>query len=210
MKKETIITAVIFLAVGFLAGYVTDNQINWSAHQKMPQAAAAQPEAPPASPPADPSAGAAPQDMPEGHPSVDDAATINEMEQLAQQSPKDSAIRLKLANYYYDQKQYDKAVDWYHRALELDPKNTNARTDLGTAYFWENRPQDAMQEYEQVLQQNPKHEQALLDAVVVNLAGTHDIDAAQKYWDRLNKVNPQNPALPSLKDQLNAARSAKP
>jgi len=40
MKKETIITAVIFLAVGFLAGYITDAQLNWSARQKAAQAGA--------------------------------------------------------------------------------------------------------------------------------------------------------------------------
>ena len=40
MKRETIITAAIFLAVGFLAGYITDAQINWSARQKLAQAVA--------------------------------------------------------------------------------------------------------------------------------------------------------------------------
>ena len=47
MKKETIITAVIFLAVGFLAGYITDAQMNWSARQKAAQTAAAPSEMPP-------------------------------------------------------------------------------------------------------------------------------------------------------------------
>ena len=48
MKKETIITtAVIFLAVGFLAGYITDAQINWNARQKAAQTAATPAEMPP-------------------------------------------------------------------------------------------------------------------------------------------------------------------
>ena len=47
MKKETIITAVIFLAVGFLAGYITDAQMNWNGRQKAAQAAAMPSEMPP-------------------------------------------------------------------------------------------------------------------------------------------------------------------
>ena len=35
MKKETIITAIIFFAVGFLAGYITEAQMNWSSQKKF-------------------------------------------------------------------------------------------------------------------------------------------------------------------------------
>ena len=68
MKKETIITAIIFLAVGFLAGYITDAQMNWSARQKAAQAAATPAEMPPAGAAAAPGGGMPPQGLPEGHP----------------------------------------------------------------------------------------------------------------------------------------------
>jgi tetratricopeptide (TPR) repeat protein len=210
MKKETIITAVIFLAVGFLAGYITDAQMNWSARQKAAQTVATPPEMPPpggaASTPAD---GAMPQQgLPEGHPPIDSAAVIQQMEDMAAQNPKDADIRLKLANFLYDQKQYSKAIEWYERALELDPKNVNARTDLGTAYFYKGRPQDALREYDKSLAINPQHEPTLVNAIVVNLQGTHDLAAAQKAWDRLHNLNPNNKALPSLKDQISGARAS--
>jgi tetratricopeptide (TPR) repeat protein len=207
MKKETIITAVIFLAVGFLAGYITDAQINWSARQKSAPAAAALPAMPPASAPSAPPAGAMPQQrLPEGHPPIDSAAVVKQMEDMAAQNPKDADVRLKLANFLYDQKQYSKAIEWYQQELELDPKNANARTDLGTAFFYVNRAQDALREYDKALETDPTHEQTLLNAIVVNLEGTHDLAAAQKYWDRLHKLNPNHPALAGLKNQMDAAR----
>jgi hypothetical protein len=43
---------------------------------------------------------------------------------------------------------------------------------------------------------------------VVNLQGTHDLAAAQKAWDRLHNLNPNNKALPSLKDQISGARAS--
>ncbi|HMD83290.1 MAG TPA: tetratricopeptide repeat protein [Terriglobia bacterium] len=210
MKKETIITAVIFLAVGFLAGYITDAQMNWSARQKTAQTATAPSEMPPAGGAASaPAGGATPQQgLPEGHPPIDSAAIIKQLEEMAAQNPKDADIRLKLANFLYDQKQYSKAIEWYQRALELNPKDVNARTDLGTAYFYTGRPQDALHEYDKSLEIDPKHEQTLLNAIVVNLEGTHDLAAAQKGWDRLHKLNPNHPALAGLKEQINAARTS--
>jgi len=209
MKKETIITAVIFLAVGFLAGYITDAQMNWSARQKAAQTAATSSEMPPPGGPASaPTAGGMPQQgLPEGHPPIDSAAIIKQLEDMAAQNPKDADVRLKLANFLYDQKQYSKAIEWYERALELDPKNVNARTDLGTAYFYTGRPQDALREYDKSLAIDPQHEQTLLNTIVVNLQGTHDIAAAQKAWDRLYKQNPNHPALAGLKEQIDAARA---
>src|ERR1019366_703817 len=147
MKKETIITAVIFLAVGFLAGYITDAQMNWNGRKAAPTAAPPS-EMPPIGAASAPMGGAmGQQGLPEGHPAIDSSAIIQQLEGVAAQNPKDVDVRLKLANFLYDQKQYDKAIEWYQRALELAPKNVNARTDLGTAYFYMGRPQDALHEY---------------------------------------------------------------
>ena len=209
MKKETIITAVIFLAVGFLAGYITDAQMNWNGRQKAAQAAAMPSEMPPPAGAASAPAGGAmgQQGLPEGHPPIDTAAVVQQMEQMAAQNPKDVDVRLKLANFLYDQKQYSKAIEWYQRALELDPKNVNGHTDLGTAYFYTGRPQDALREYDKSLKLNPRHEPTMLNAIVVNLEGTHDLAAAQKAWDRLYTLNPNHPALAGLKEQINTART---
>ena len=208
MKKETIITAVIFLAVGFLAGYITDAQMHWNGAPKATQAAGAPSEMPPAGAASNPAGGGMPQQgLPEGHPPIDTAALLQQMETMAAKNPKDPAVPLRLANFLYDQKQYDKAIEWYQRALELDPKNIDARTDLGTAYFYTGRPQDALREYDKVLKIDPRHEQTLLNTIVVNLKGTQDFAAAQKAWDRLDKLNPNLPALGSLKEQIDAARA---
>jgi tetratricopeptide (TPR) repeat protein len=152
--------------------------------------------------------GSTPQSLPEGHPPVDSAIVIKQLQDMAAQNPKDAEVRLKLANYLYDQHQFQQAIEWYQRSLELDPKNVSARTDLGTAYFYVGRPQDALREYRKSLEINPHHEPTLLNMVVVNLEGTHDLTAAQAAWDRLNRLNPSNPALASLKEKLDAARAS--
>jgi tetratricopeptide (TPR) repeat protein len=133
---------------------------------------------------------------------------VKQLETLAAQNPKDVATRLKLADFLYDQKQYSSAIESYQRVLELDPKDVNARTDLGTAYFYTGRPKDALREYDKVLTDDPKHEATILNTIVVNLEGLHDLAAAQKAWDRLNKLNPNHPALAGLKQKIDDARAA--
>jgi len=207
MKKETVLTAAVFLVVGFLAGYITDAQLNWSARQKgvvvdsphqMPGAGA----------PSAPAGATMPSGLPEGHPPIDAAAIEKQLQDLAAQNPQDAEVRLKLANFLYDQKQYAQAIEWYQKALELDPKNVNARTDLGTAYFYTGLPQGALREYRKSLAIDPRHEATLLNMIVVNLEGTHDLAAAQAAWDQLHKVNPNHSALESLKQKLDAARAS--
>jgi tetratricopeptide (TPR) repeat protein len=201
MRKETILTAITFFAVGFLAGYITDAQMNWNARQKAAVAGGGAPRAPGGE-------DAIPSGLPEGHPPIDAAAISKQLQEAAAQNPKDPEVVLKVANFLYDQRQYDQAIEWYQRALELDPKNVNARTDLGTTYFYIGRPQDALREYRKSLEINPQHEPTLLNMIVVNLEGTHDLKAARAAWDQLHKLNPSNPALENLRQKLDAASAA--
>ena len=209
MRKETVATALIFLAVGFLAGYITDAQLHWSGAQRTTMGSAPPADMPGGGSPASANAGGgAPPALPEGHPPIDSAAVVKQLQDMAAQNPKDPEIRLKLANYLYDQKDFQQAIEWYQRALELDPANVNARTDLGTAFFYSGRPQDALREYHKSLQTNPKHEPTLVNVVIVNLEGTHDLKAAQEAWNRLQQLNPSHPALGGLKQKLDAARAS--
>jgi len=207
MKKETLLTAVVFLVVGFLAGYITAAQMGWSGRQKGAMTASAGMTAEnTGGSPETGQGGATPSGLPQGHPPIDNGLIIKQLQEEAQQNPKDPDIPLKLANFLYDQRQYPQAIEWYQKSLALNPKNVNAHTDLGTAYYYAGQSSEALKQYNQSLAIDPDHKPTLLNVIVVNLEGTHDIAAAQRAWDRLHDLDPSNPALPSLKQKLNAAR----
>ncbi len=210
MKKETILTAVVFLVVGFLAGYITNAQMNWGGRQKavMPAAASMPSEMPGGGAPGAAQGGGMPSGLPEGHPPIDSALILKQLQEEAAQSPSDPELPLKLANYLYDQRQYRQAIEWYQKSLALNPKNVNARTDMGTAYFYIGQSGQALKEYNQSLAMDPDHKPTLLNVIVVNLEGTHDMAAARRAWDRLHALDPANPALQSLKQKLDAAQGA--
>ena len=149
-----------------------------------------------------------PSGLPEGHPPIDNALIIKQLQEEAQQNPKDPDVPLKLANFLYDQRQYQQAIEWYQKSLALNPNNVNARTDLGTAYYYAGQALQALKQYSQSLAIDPDHKPTLLNLIVVNLEGTHDLAAARKAWDRLHKLDPANPSLPSLKQKLDAAQGS--
>ena len=210
MKKETILTAVVFLGVGFLAGYITDAQMSWRAQQKAKMTAAPgmTSEMPGGEASGAAQSGGMLPGLPAGHPPIDTASVIAQLQQQALQNPKDPDIPLKLANFLYDERQYRQAIEWYQKSLAINPKNVNARTDLGTAYFYIGQTEQALKEYRQSLAIDPEHKPTLLNVIVVNLEGTHDIAAARRAWDRLHDLDPSNPALQNLKQRLDAARAS--
>ena len=206
MKRETIITAIVFLVVGFFIGYITEAEYNWNAPEKMAstQAAAAPSQSVDSAPQSLPGGGTPDAQLPPGHLPLEVAATIKQLEDQAAQNPKDTDPPLKLANLFYDQHQFERAADWYQKALALDSKNVSARTDLGTAYFNLGRPKDALKEYEESLRIDPTHEPTMFNIIIVDMEGTHDLKAARAAWDKLHKRNPNYPGLDDLRKGLNA------
>jgi hypothetical protein len=212
LKKETIITAVVFLVVGFFIGYITEAEFNWNAPEKMAPAGAAAVgvDSTGAAAQNAPTGGMANAPLPPGHPPLEMAGKIKELEEQAAKRPKDPAPRLELANLYYDQRQFDRAAEWYEKELKLEPNNVSARTDLGTAYFSLGRPKDALKEYEATLRINPTHEPTMYNMIVVNLEGIHDFAAARAAWERLHQRNPNYPGLDKLKESLDGRNGAAP
>ncbi len=212
MKKETIITgvtAVVFFGIGFLAGYIYDAQKK-AGQQDLASAGESHAQEETSTGDATAEAPRRGTALPQGHPPIETPALVKTLEDEAAQNPKSAEPRLRLANFFYDQKEYDKAIEWYRLGLDLDSGNVNARTDLGTAYFYVGRPQDAIKEYRKSLQVDPRHEPTLYNLIVVNLDGTRDLAAAQEAWDRLHKMNPNYPGLENLKQRLEATLSSTP
>jgi tetratricopeptide (TPR) repeat protein len=218
VKKETILTAAVFLVVGFFAGYFFQAQRSAPATSANSTASSAM-NLPPGHPPIDSGTAASqtPTDagsaagLPPGHPPIDAAATIRQLEELANQNPQDPQAAVQVANTLYDQHEYEQAIVWYQKAVALDPKNVNARTDMGTSYFLLNRPQDALREYRKSLETDPNHEPTMFNIIVVELEGMHDLQAARRAWEKLNARNPTYPGLDRMKKDLDdAARGMGP
>lgn len=212
MKIETIVTAIIFLCVGFLAGFIYKSQTQSSAQTQAATATAASGSGGSSSSSAAMGSGGSGSGssinpatgLPNGHPSAEVSEIIQNYERRAYLKPKDPEIPLRLANYLYDKHYFKLAIQWYEKCLTLKPKDLNARTDLGTCYFYTGQPKQAVSQYKKVLAISPHHQATLFNMIVVNMEGTHELEAANKYWRELHQQNPTYPGLKEVKAKLDS------
>jgi cytochrome c-type biogenesis protein CcmH/NrfG len=214
VKKETLITIVVFLGVGFLGGYAYNAHQNSVLRQKLAinsivqQSATAQPssnDAVSAPPHSD-------EGLPQGHPPVNAREIVQFFESAAAQNPTDPEPRLKLANFLFDQQRWAEAIPWYRQAVQLSPKNVDAMTDMATCSFNLGQFAQAMNELDDALKVDPNHQPTLFNLIIVNLEGAHNLAAARQAWKKLNAINPAYPHLAELKQRLDAemASAGKP
>lgn len=217
MKKETLITAIVFLGVGFLAGYAfSAHRSSLERQSALPPAAASQQTSTDSSQSASSTEAQAsvggPSDLtsqlPKGHPQLTDAEVIQFFKDAAAHNPGNPVPRLKLADFLYDHKQYDEAISWYQQALALDPKNVDARTDMATCYFSLGRSREAVSQLQAALKFDPRHAPTLFNLAVVNMEGTRDYEGARVALNRLTAINPNYPGLADLREQLDQTGSA--
>jgi cytochrome c-type biogenesis protein CcmH/NrfG len=203
-------TAVVFLAFGFLAGYIYKAQTSRGAAEVQAGVAAPVPAAGDtrAAGGSGVASGAATGVLPPGHPAIDDAAVVQAMQEQANSNPRDPAPPLKLADYLYDHGKYDQAIGWYQKAVQLNPADVNASTDLGTCYFNVGRSDDALRQFHQSLAIEPRHQPTLYNIIVVEMEGKHDYKAAADAWETLHRVNAAYPKLDELKQKLDQEQSA--
>jgi tetratricopeptide (TPR) repeat protein len=79
-----------------------------------------------------------------------------EVEALADGSPRDARVWIKLGAVYYEQKLWDKAADAFRRAVQLEPTNLRARYFLATSLMDAGRDDDARAELERILKVDPR------------------------------------------------------
>lgn len=187
MRRDLLITALIFTAVGFVGGIVYSHFTTAS-----PAAAAVLPMA----------TAQAESSLPEGHPPLDLAQQWQALRQKAEANPRDPKPALELANFLYDHQRWSDAIPWYERALELEPRNTDARTDFATCLHQAGRFDEALKEYQRALELEPDKPQALYGLALTRLHGYRDREGARRAYEQLRRAHPDFAGLAQLAREL--------
>jgi tetratricopeptide (TPR) repeat protein len=127
-----------------------------------------------------------------------------------EKSPGNVAVRVELANLYFDHERFVDAAHWYEEALKLEPRSVNVSTDLGIAYYYMNRHDAALKQFEQSLAIEPGHTKTLLNVGIVRAFGKQDLDGAAKAWERVIELAPSSPEAGTARQALASLRSGHP
>ena len=178
MRRDLLVTALIFSVVGFMAGALFTGAIG-----------GARPASPVLSPPVVQSS--SPEGLPEGHPPLELAERWQELRERAESNPDDVGAAVELANFLYDQGSWEQAAVWYEKALALNPRDTSVRTDYATSLYNQGRAGEAIAEYGAALRDEPDKPQALYGLARAKLEAEQDRDAAEKLYEQLRRAHPE-------------------
>jgi cytochrome c-type biogenesis protein CcmH/NrfG len=192
MRKDSLFFGVAGVFFGLLVGWIVGSH-----HDRVPA-------------PSAPDAGETrPSQSGQKAPPLDQNRAT-ELTTAAERNPSDAAIRVQLANLYFDSERYPEAARWYEDALRLDPRNVDASTDLGIVYYYSNQPDRALAQFEKSLAVDPRHSKTLLNMGIVRAVGKQDLDGATKAWRRVIEIAPDTPEGRAAKQMLDGLRSAHP
>jgi tetratricopeptide (TPR) repeat protein len=116
--------------------------------------------------------------------------------------PTDADALTLMGNAKYDLEDFTAAATFYERSLSRRP-DPDVQTDLGNTYFQRTPPDydKAIAAYRKTLSIDPKHEKALRNLAAAALF-KGDKTTAREMIDRLASINPNNPALDTLRSGL--------
>lgn len=225
MNKDNILFSIIGILFGFIVGFLFATSANQRGFApRSPAASAAQNSDMPSNAVADQSAIPAElkETLQKAQSSPNDfAVQVQAAQQLSENRQYDQAIELflranqlrpdsyetitSLGNTYFDAGYYESAEKWYTTALGKQPDDVNVRTDLGLTFLFRKPPdmQRAIKEFQTSLKTDPNHEQTLI-YLTLALSETGAAKEAQATLAQLEKVSPDNPALPKLRPRVEA------
>ena len=137
-----------------------------------------------------------------------DDAEARELEEQAEANPGDAEVRVRLAALYMDAGRYSEALPWLLSATKLAPRDLSARNSLALTYLNMGRLDDAVTTFEETLRLEPTHPASLLGLGRVKLYLQKDIDGGLRMWERLMEVAPSSVEAQSVRDELEALKSA--
>ena len=122
-----------------------------------------------------------------------DTQRISELMAAVQDSPNDAELLFELGERFFQANEWESAIEWFTRLLEVEPDNVHARTDIGTANFNLGWYEEAKAAWLAVLEIDPDDAQAHynLGFLYAN-AEPQDLESARREWQRVIELAPDS------------------
>ena len=108
------------------------------------------------------------------------------------------AVEEHLADSYAGAKQYDKAVETYNKAIELDPNDSALHNSLGSTYAQMNKIPEAQAEFKKAADLDPTHAAQAYYNMGAIFYNTGKMDEAADAFKKASELDPNNAAAYAL------------
>jgi tetratricopeptide (TPR) repeat protein len=114
-----------------------------------------------------------------------------------------------LANFLFDNKRFNEAINYYLKAIEINPNQPDILVDTGVSYFELKRFSEAKTYFEKALKLKKDHVNALYNLGVVS-AQLGEMPQMLEYWERLIVVAPETEQARAAKQMMDQVAGNKP
>ncbi len=205
MTRDNLLFATIGILAGFISGYFAHEVMAIRQPPPLALLQAAQAAAVGNGAPHGDLGGAAPGEAAggaAGAPAGPAMADIQRLKTQVEKNPNDADAVLTLANLNYDIRNWARARELYEHYLKLRSADPGVLTDLGVSLRGVGEFQAAMSRFEEAQKLEPGHWQSLYNEVVVLAFDLKDMAKAQQLLRRLRELQPDNPEVTRLTDEL--------
>ncbi len=112
-----------------------------------------------------------------------------------------------LGNWYFDHKNWKKAIANYEQAIASGADNADVRTDLGSAYRFDGQLQKALETYQRAHKMDPRHEHSLFNQGGVYAFDLKDNAKAIAVWREYLKEFPNGENAARARELIEKAQN---
>ena len=203
MTKDNLISAVFGILLGFIAGYLLHEVM---ASRQPPRFAGNMAGGPAAGPPGMMGQAPPPQAGPQQDPAVQQE--MQQLEQHVQENPNDVAALRRLGDLHFDQANWAQARDVYSRVLQIEPGNADVLSDLGVVYRGLKDYPKALAQFDEAQRLVPQHWMSRYNEAIVLAFDLQRFDEAEQVLGELKMLQPGNPDVDRLSQELEKRRNA--
>lgn len=120
------------------------------------------------------------------------SALINELKARLAERPDDPDVIVKLADAYFELKQFNDAVVYYKKYLEFQPGNADTYNEIGLCLHYTGNTAEGLKYVEEGIKREPLNQRIWLTKGFLLAYGMGDLDGARAAWEKARVLNPES------------------
>lgn len=125
-------------------------------------------------------------------PRVNSTTLIDDLKSRLVENPEDVDILWRLADVYFEAKQFAESSEYYEKVLAIRPNETDVYNDLGLSQHYMGDSAKGLEYLDEGIKNNPYHQRIWLTKGFIMAYGMGDLDGAKAAWEKANALNPES------------------
>lgn len=125
-------------------------------------------------------------------PHVNGSALIDELKGKLRENPNDAGIMWRLADVYFEARQFPEAAEYYKKVLAILPDEVEVYNELGLSQHYMGNSAEGLRYVNDGINRNPYHQRIWLTKGFILAYGMGDLNGAREAWVKSRTLDPES------------------